>query len=126
MSPLNAIAEELRELGYKAEVIHGEGFNGSSAVAIDYPVSTGQHKGKTFRIAIAFQEDAYPEYPPHFIYVKEIPSPKNHPHSSFDYENSKWTAFSSPPNDFWDGLPTPDKNMKTYIKRHMTRFWDQI
>lgn len=126
MNPLNTIAAELQELGYKPEVVSGQGFHGSGAVTIDYPVPIGRCRGQIFRVAIGFQEDAYPEYPPHFIYVKGISNPQIHPHSSLDYENSRWTAFSSPPNDFWDRLPAPDKNMKTYIRRHMMKFWSQI
>ena len=35
-------------------------------------------------------------------------------------------GFQFPPSDFWDALPATDKNMRTYVNRHMLRIWDQL
>lgn len=127
MSPLEKIAEEFRELGYLAEIVSNDGkFIGQGAVVFDYAVSNGRYKGRTFKVGIGFQEDAYPEYPPHFIYVADLPSPQLLVHNSFHYNNVNWLGFSVPPSDFWDSLPLQDKNMRTYLYRHLTRFWSQV
>ena len=126
MTPLEKIREELCEIGFTPNVVSAEGFVQSSAVVIAYPVHTGRFKDQIYDIAIGFQEDSYPDYPPHFIYVAELPDPKLPAYSSFHYNNAKWSGFSVPPSDFWDTLPTSEKNMKTFVNRHMIRFWSQI
>ena len=77
-------------------------------------------------IAVSFQEEGYPEYPPHFIHVKEVADAKLPEHQTFQFENARWVSFSVPPTDFWDGLPSSEKNMKTYVHRHLARFLDQV
>ena len=77
-------------------------------------------------MAIGSPENSYPDYPPHFIYVAELPDPRLPVHHSFRYNDADWSAFSVPPSDFWDTLAASEKNMKTYINLHITRFWSQI
>ena len=126
MTILEKVGGELRELGFSPEIIRIDGFGGSGVIVIDYPVSTGRYKGSTFRIGIGFQEEGYPEYPPHFVLVANLPASDVPVHSSHHHDNVGWSAFSVPPSDFWDDLASPNKNMKTYVNRHLARFWSQV
>ena len=128
MTPTETVASELRVLGGVANVrvLNDNVFAERAAVTFDYTVLTGRHRSRIFTIAVGFQEDAYPEYPPHFIYVADLPNPQLPVHSSFDHAGRKWHAFSVPPSDFWDGLPSTEKNMRTYVQRHLARFWSQV
>ena len=102
------------------------GVNSGDAVAIKYAVKVGRRKGETFRIAISFQESGYPEYPPHFVHVADLHDSKLTVNREHQFDGVQWKAFSAPPSDFWDGLPPSEKNMRTYMCRHMLRFWSQI
>lgn len=126
MSSLEKISEELQELGYKPRVVPLNGFTPSELVEIDYQPACGRYKGQLFKVGIGFQENAYPEYPPHFVGVVNLSDPSIPVHSSHHRENDEWSMFSVPPSDFWDRLPSSDKNMKTYIHRHLARFWSQL
>ena len=120
------ITRELRGLGFAADVLRIPGLGGDQAAVFDYRVDTGRHKGRTFRVGVSFQEAEYPEYPPHFVWVAALSSPALPTHSNGHHDGVDWCAFSVPPSDFWDGLPAADKNMKTYMTRHMRRFWHQL
>ena len=126
MNALDRIGSEIRTLGCTSEFVESDGFPGGKAVVLDYPVPVGRYGGQTFRLGIAFQEDAYPEYPPHFVCVADLPVASLPVHSSFRHDNAGWSVFSVPSSDFRDSLPSSDKNMKTYLYRHLTRFWNQI
>ena len=126
MTPTDMICTELREMGLEPHIISANGFIQNTVVALHQKVPTGRLKDQTFRLAIGFQEASYPDYPPHFIYVAELPDSHLPVHSSFEYDNCHWKAFSVPPSDFWDNLPTAQKNMKTFVNRHLLRFWNQI
>ena len=126
MTPTDLICAELREMGLEPHIISANGFIQNAAVALSQRIPTGRFKDQTFNLAIGFQEDSYPDYPPHFIYVADLPSSQLPVHSSFDYDNRHWKAFSVPPSDFWDNLPASEKNMKTFLNRHLLRFWNQI
>ncbi len=125
MTPVENVCAELREMGYTPQLMRPAGF-GHELVALDYHVKIGRYRGKRFRIGIGFQENAYPEYPPHWICVAALSDTSIQPHSSFRHEDDEWKVFSAPPSDFWDNLATAEKNMKPYFHRHLTRFWDQI
>ena len=127
MTPLEEVCRELREIGYTVSVLPG-GYAPAEFAVIDYSVETGRYKGRTFKIGIGFQESAYPEYPPHWICVEglSVEDVQVTVHSSFQYEERNWILFSVPPNDFWDGLSLTEKNMRTYLMRHVVRFWDQL
>ena len=126
MTPADLICEELRELNLAPRIVSSQGFIQNNAVEIHYRISNGRLRNQTVRLAIGFQEFSYPEYPPHFIYIANLLDPQLPVHSSFEYDGCQWYAFSVPPSDFWDLLPIEDKNMKTYINRHLLRFWEQI
>lgn len=124
-TPLAKVLAELNELGYPAEECKPDGFGYALAV-IEYPVRVGRYRGRSFTVGIGFQEDAYPEYPPHWLCVASLPDNQIRQHSEFTHDSAHWRAFSVPPSDFWDRLPTAQKNMKTYLLRHVTRFWGQV
>ena len=126
MTPTDIICAELRDMGLDPQLTFANGFIQHTAVALYQLVPTGRFKDQTFRLAVGFQEDSYPDYPPHFIYVANLPDSHLPVHSTFEYDNCHWTGFSVPPSDFWDGLPTSQKNMKTFVNRHLLRFWSQI
>jgi len=126
MTAAEKICDELRDLSLKPEIISANGFINSTAVELYQIIPTGRLKGKWIRYAIGFQEDSYPAYPPHFIYVADIQHSEIPPHTTFEYDNHQWMGFSVPPSDFWDCLPTSEKNMKTYINRHLLRFWSKF
>ena len=126
MTPTDLICTELNELGLEPHIVSAGGFLQHEAVTLSQLVPIGRFKGQTFQLAIGFQEDTYPDYPPHFIYVADLPDEQFPVHSSFDYGKHHWKAFSAPPIDFWDYLPYSEKNMKTFVNRHLLRFWNQI
>ena len=125
-STVEQVVQELEALNVAANVLHIQGLGGGQAIVFDYPVEVGQRKGNTYKVGVSFQEAEYPEYPPHFIWVAKLQSPGLPVHSQGHHDGEEWSAFSVPPNDFWDRLPSSDKNMKTYLTRHMRRFWDQV
>ena len=126
MSPLERVSEELRSLGYEPKLLHFEGSGLGRFVVIDYNPPVGRYQGRKFRVGIGFQEDGYPEYPPHFIAVANLEAPSLPVHSSQLLGSDTWSLFSVPPSDFWDSLPSSAKNMKTYLLRHVMRFWSQM
>ena len=126
MTPLEQVCRELRELGYEPTLVSPGGFGAGGLVVVDYEVITGRYKGRTFKVSIGFQEDAYPEYPPHFVGVANLADPRIPVHSSHRRGNDTWSMFSVPPSDYWDNLSSSEKNMKTYVRRHLARFWSQV
>lgn len=126
MTPTELICDELREMGLAPRIISADGFIQQTAVEITQIIQTGRFKNERLTFAIGFQESSYPDYPPHFIYVAELPEPQLPVHASFNFDNRQWRAFSVPPSDFWDNLPASEKNMKTFVNRHLLRFWRQI
>ena len=120
---LDQVAKELRELGYIPRIVQFPSFPSSSqAVLIDIDVEHGRYKKQTLAVGLSFQEDSYPEYPPHFVHFKSsISTDISTKHSVHEFENDKWSAYSLPPSDFWDSLDSSQKNMRTYIRRHLLR-----
>ena len=126
MNAESQIARELSRLGYIPETLEINGLGGDRAIAFEYPVGIGRFKGSVFKVGVAFQESGYPEYPPHFVWVAGLANARLPEHSTRDRQGVRWAAFSVPPSDFWDRLPSSQKNMKTYLNRHFVRFWTQV
>lgn len=124
MSPLERISGELRESGYEPTVLHLDRFG--RFVVINYHTLAGRYRGQSFKLGIGFQEDSYPEYPPHFIAVANLRDSCLPVYGSQVDGDDAWAIFSVPPSDFWDSLSSSDKNMKTYLFRHVARFWSQV
>lgn len=122
MSNIEQISQELLSLGY--EPSYTETPQGKTVV-ISYKISVGVHNGEIVRLGFSFQEDGYPEYPPHWIHISP---PYNDDlggsiasYQCVDQKKEKeWLALSRPPQDIWDTLPT--KHMSAYLSQHITRF----
>lgn len=128
MSELDVIRCELREIGIDAQAIRFDNFPPSpEGVAFCYRVPTGRFRREKFRVALSFQENAYPEYAPHFIHIRDLDSSSLTPYLVHEQADGRsWRTFSAPPGDFWDDLPPDQKTMKTYIHRHLARLWAQL
>lgn len=126
MTAIETIHHEFEDLGFDPRIKMFSGFNLGQVVVFDYVVDTGRYQGKRFSLGISFQEDGYPEYPPHFVHIADLPEATLTKHSVHQAEGVEWSVFSFPPSDFWDRLPPADKNMKTYLRRHLVRVWNQI
>lgn len=114
------VIEELEALKLEPRIISIS--DSQRAVMCNVLVNHGAYKGETLQVALSFQENSYPEYPPHFVHFKstiklgEIPV-----HFTYQFEDEHWSAYSLPPSDFWDKLQSSQKNMKTYVYRHLFR-----
>ena len=126
MSAVETARRELRDLGFDPEIVTDPSCSHTPVLMFDYPVANGSHRGTTFRMGISFQEEGYPEYPPHFVHIARLQGTRLTKHSSYTYQDIEWSVFSLPPNDFWDALPPEGKNMKTYVYRHLTRVWARL
>ena len=124
MTEIEAVIRELDELGLNPQRMSLP--FGGEAVALDYCVPTGRYRGKPYRIAVSFQESAYPEYPPHFLHVCDLEQSTLTPYRRYSHDGATWSMFSVPPGDFWDRLPPDQKTMKTYFNRHIQRVWHQL
>jgi len=122
---VDTVDRELRELGIGSRVVRWAGAGGE-AVVFPFRVLTGRLEGDTLDIGLSFQEAAYPEYPPHFIHVRGLDATRQTRHSEHEFEGALWWAFSAPPSDFWDALDPSQKNMRTYVRRHLLRFLDGL
>ena len=125
MTEIRAVVRELRGLGFEPETVAIPQY-GTTAVAFKYTVPTGRYRGQRFRMAISFQDVAYPEYPPHFLHVCSLPGAKLTAHNRYEIDGATWMAFSVPPSDFWDRLPPERKTMKTYFDLHVPRVWREM
>lgn len=122
---VDTVDRELRELGIESRVVHWTGAGGE-AVIFPFVALSGRFRRTTLDIGLSFQEAAYPEYPPHFIHVRGLDAANTTRHSEHEFEGARWWSFSAPPSDFWDALEPSQKNMRTYVRRHLLRFLDQL
>ena len=119
---VDRVRAELEALGRKTiefDSPHGR------VVAFDYKIQAGSHKGETVRVGVSFQEEGYPEYPPHWVHVSPpIDDGRGGSVGSYSAEGSDWFAMSRPPGDLWDRLRT--KHMGAYISDHLSRIWSDV
>ncbi len=93
----------------------------------DIQVQTGRYKGKTLKVALSFQDDSYPEYPPHFIHLQSSTTTTAFTrHFEYQFEGEEWLAYSLPPGDLWDKLDSSKKNMRMYVKGHLFRIFAKL
>lgn len=126
MGAVDIVERELRDLDYRPEAVDFPGFNFGRVVVFDYSVATGRYHGRTFRIGVGFQEEGYPEYPPHFVLVADLPHAYLTKYATHHRDGKEWSVFSVPPSDFWDTLAPEDKNMNSYVRRHLMRIWHKM
>jgi len=123
MSSVERIESELRGLGYAPFSV--DTAQGRTAV-INYRIPVGKHAGEKVLLGFSFQEEGYPEYPPHWIHISppydDALGGATQPYDRTDGRGvvRKWLALSRPPGELWDTLPT--KHMKPYIELHLPRF----
>ena len=111
---------ELEALGYQTSVFDTQQ---GKVVSFDYIIEAGSHKGTQIKVGVSFQEEGYPEYPPHWIHVTPpIDDGKGGVVEKYaDAQGREWIAMSRPPGEMWDRLPT--KHMYAYIGEHLRRIW---
>ena len=117
------VQAELEALGYRTALIDTPR---RTVVSFDYVIEAGARKGTEITVGVGFQEDAYPEYPPHWVCVTPpLSDGKGGAVEEFrDGLGRAWIAMSRPPGDLWDLLPT--KHMDAYIKEHLRRIWIDV
>ena len=117
---IDKVQAELEALGFTTSVFDTPQ---RRVVSFNYVIEVGPRKGTELTVGIGFQEEGYPEYPPHWIYVTPpLADGKGGAIEEYrDNEGRTWIAMSRPPGDLWDRLPT--KHMDAYIKEHLRRVW---
>ena len=116
------VRTELVSLGYRPFEFDWQ--NGR-VVAFDYRIEVGSHTGTQVFVGISFQEEGYPEYPPHWIHVSPPIADRHGGGTRYTTSDRKeWLAMSRPPGKFWDQLPKRD--MQTYIQEHLRRIWRDV
>ena len=92
-------------------------------VSFGYEIEAGSRRGEQVMVGVSFQEEGYPEYPPHWVHVTPPVYDGKHGvvQKYHDSNGREWLAMSRPPGDLWDRLPT--KHMATYISEHLRRIW---
>ena len=76
-------------------------------MSFDYVIEVGTRKGQKITVGLGFQEEAYPEYPPHWVCVTPpLSDGKGGTVEEFrDDQGRTWIAMSRPPGDIWDPSP---------------------
>ena len=77
-------------------------------------------------VGVSFQEEGYPDYPPHWIHVTppldDGRGGTTQEHT--DAQGRSWLAMSRPPGPVWDDLPT--KHMSAFIREHLRKIWKDV
>lgn len=117
------VREELESLNHRTSVFDSQQ---GRVVSFEYAIETGSYKGTKVEVGVSFQEEGYPEYPPHWIHVRPpIDDGRGGVTQKYlDSQGREWIAMSRPPGDLWDKLPT--KHMYAYIREHLTRIWKDV
>ena len=119
---LNRVRGELEFLGYETQTFNTRI---GVVVAFNYTIETGSHKGTTVLVGVSFQEEDYPEYPPHWIHVcPPIADGRGGSVRTYEMAGCQWLAMSRPPGRFWDQLRT--RHMSTYISEHIRKIWKDV
>lgn len=116
------VQEELESLGYETCTFNsGMGV----VVAFNYTIETGSHKGREAWVGVSFQEEGYPDYPPHWIHVNPpIPDGRGGSVQTYEMSGCEWLAMSRPPGRVWDQLRT--KHMSGFISEHLRKIWKDV
>ena len=119
---IRQVSAELKSLGY--EPFEFDWQNGR-VVAFQYTIEAGSNSGTTVLVGLSFQEEGYPEYPPHWVHVS--PPIADHHGGGGSYrtgDGKKWLAMSRAPGPMWDQLL--HKDMGAYISEHLRRIWREV
>ena len=94
-------------------------------VAFDYVIESGSYRGEKVTVGVSLQEDAYPEYPPHWIHISPpLSDGKGGSVQRYEVEARQWLGMSRPPGSVWDRQRT--KHMQTYISEHLRGIWKDV
>ena len=116
------VQRELESLGYETQT-----FNSGMGVvaAFNYTIEAGSHKGRPVLVGVSFQEEGYPDYPPHWIHVSPpIPDGRGGSVQTYEMAGCQWLAMSRPPGRIWDQLRT--KHISGYISEHLRKIWKDV
>lgn len=131
------MAAELNELNYQTSPFTApKEQGGAEGVRFPYSIQDGSRAGETVTIAVAVHENEgeWPEVAPHWLYLsppdevlEEQVKGSESPGAVQSFECAdglQWMAISAPPSDFWDRIDADgEKNMETYLERHVRRIW---
>lgn len=121
-SSISRVEAELKALGYETWCYES---SQGLVVAFEYTIEAGSLKGKTISVGVSFQEEGYPEYPPHWIHTcPPLDDGRGGSIQEYTIDGVSWLAMSRPPGPVWDRLPT--KGMRPYISEHLRRIWAEI
>ena len=116
------VRSELKSLGY--EPFEFDWQNGR-VVAFQYTIEAGSNSGTSVLVGLSFQEEGYPEYPPHWIHVSPPIADHHDGGHTYHTEDAKeWLAMSRAPGAVWDRLLKRD--MAAYISEHLRRIWRKV
>ena len=120
---IDRVQQELEALGYRTSLFDSQQ---GTVVSFKYTIEAGSHRGTQAMVGLSFQEEGYPEYPPHWIHVTPpIEDGKGGSAGTYtDSQGRTWLAMSRPPGDLWDRLPT--RHMGAYISEHLRRIWKDV
>lgn len=119
---INRVQRELESLDLSA---HQFDSPQGKVVAFLYTVEVGTHKGEEVLVGLSFQEEGYPEYPPHWIHVSPpLDDGRGGSKNNYESDGRTWLAMSRPPGALWDRLPT--KHMRTFITEHLRKIWMDV
>ena len=119
---VNRVQDELVFLGYETQTFDTRI---GAVVAFNYIIETGSYKGTPVLVGVSFQEEGYPEYPPHWIHVcPPVADGRGGSAQSYEMAGCQWLAMSRPPGRVWDQLPT--KHMYAYINEHLRKIWKDV
>lgn len=120
---IDRVRQELQSLGHKTRTLDSPL---GKMVSFDYEIEAGSHKGKKVFVGLSFQEENYPEYPPHWVHISpRIPDGRGGSYQEYiDSEGREWIAMSRPPGTVWDRLAT--KHIASFKSEHLRRIWKDI
>ena len=98
----------------------------------NFKIPCGSLTGKEILLGVEIPQSDFPRLPPHFIHIREADFKQSEiekmgrEHQLYDYNQENWRSYSRPPEDIWDGLDMPKKNLKTFFESHLRRFWQSL
>ena len=131
------LADELTLLGYEPETFNAENIRSiGDGIKFEYRIESGSRADEIvlLGLAVPVRRGKWPESTPHWVCISPpdntlaeqvmgAPQPGVIKHWE-DEAGTPWMAISAPPDDFWDKIEKPeDKNMETYLNRHINRLW---
>ena len=119
---VNKVQNELESSGYQTHKFNSPV---GDVVAFNYRIEAGSYRGEEITVGVSFQDEGYPEYPPHWIHVNPpISDGKGGSIQNYEREGRQWLAMSRPPGKLWDQLRT--RHIQMYISEHLRGIWKDV